>query len=134
MEAIGAAERIVEVFDHPLRETAHARARPPLERPLEIRFENVHYAYAVGRAALRGASLELASGRVTAMVGPSGAGKSTAANLLLGFVRAPLTSIFPPVIASAARERVLKKRAFQSHLSIRIGSLVCSVSLSLLTG
>ncbi|HXX12025.1 MAG TPA: thiol reductant ABC exporter subunit CydD [Burkholderiales bacterium] len=88
MEAIGAAERIVEIFDHPLREPAHTRARPPLERPLEIRFENVHYTYAAGREALRGASFELASGRVTAMVGPSGAGKSTAANVLLGFVRA----------------------------------------------
>ena len=88
MEAIGAAERIVEVFDHPLREPAHARARPPLDRPLEIRFENVHYAYAAARAALRGASFDLASGRVTAMVGPSGAGKSTVANVLLGFVRA----------------------------------------------
>ena len=44
--------------------------------------------------------------------------------ILLGFARAPLTSIFPPVTASPARERVLKKRAAQSHLSIRVGSLV----------
>ena len=39
--------------------------------------------------------------------------------LLFGLARAPLTSIFPPVTASAARERVLKKRAAQSHLSMR---------------
>src|SRR5262245_12819690 len=52
--------------------------------------------------------------------------------ILLGLVRVPLTSILPPVTASAARERVLKKRAAQSHLSIRVGSLVSSIALSLI--
>ena len=41
--------------------------------------------------------------------------------ILLGLARMPLTAIFPPVTASAARERVLKNRAAQSHLSMRIG-------------
>ena len=88
MEAIGAAERIVEIFDAPLPQTPYARARPLLGREIEIRFEDVHYAYEPGREALRGTSLALAAGRVTALVGPSGAGKSTVLNVLLGFVRA----------------------------------------------
>jgi len=88
MEAVGAAERIVEILDHPLPQAAQGRRRPLLERPFEIRFEDVHYAYESGREALRGASFDLASGNVTALVGPSGAGKSTAASILLGFVRA----------------------------------------------
>jgi ATP-binding cassette subfamily C protein CydD len=86
MEAIGAAERIVEVLDAPLPHAAQARARPSLGRALEIRFEDVHYAYEPGREALRGASFGLAAECVTALVGPSGAGKSTALNVLLGFV------------------------------------------------
>jgi ATP-binding cassette subfamily C protein CydD len=88
MEAIGAAERIVEVLDVPLPQTVQARARPLLGRALEIRFEDVHYAYEPGREALRGASFDLAAERVTALVGPSGAGKTTVLNVLLGFVRA----------------------------------------------
>ena len=63
MEAIGAAERIVEVLDAPL--AAHgtdARARPLLGRDIEIRFEDVHYAYEPGREALRGASFSARGG------------------------------------------------------------------------
>jgi ATP-binding cassette subfamily C protein CydD len=88
MEAIGAAERIVEVLEAPLPHMAPTRARPLLGRDIELRFEDVYYAYEPGREALRGAAFSVAPGRVTALVGPSGAGKSTALNLLLGFVRA----------------------------------------------
>jgi ATP-binding cassette subfamily C protein CydD len=88
MEAIGAAERIVEVLDAPLPPVAQTAVRPVSRRDVEIRFEDVHYAYEPGREALRGASFTLGAGRTTALVGPSGAGKSTALSLLLGFVRA----------------------------------------------
>jgi ATP-binding cassette, subfamily C, bacterial CydD len=88
MEAIGAAERIVEVLDVPPPQTAQARARPLLARALEIRFEDVHFAYGPGREALRGMSFDLAAERLTALVGPSGAGKTTVLNVLLGFVHA----------------------------------------------
>jgi len=88
MEAIGAAERVVEVLDAALPDIAFGRTRPPLGRALEIRFEDVEYAYEPGRPALRGASFVLPEQRTTALVGPSGAGKSTALQLLLGFMRA----------------------------------------------
>ncbi len=88
MDAIGAAERIVEVLDAPLLQIAQTGARPLSGRNIDIRFEDVHYTYEPGREALRGASFTLAAGRTSALVGPSGAGKSTALNLLLGFVRA----------------------------------------------
>jgi ATP-binding cassette subfamily C protein CydD len=88
MDAIGAAERIVEILDHRPPEAGPGRARPPLTSPLDIRFDDLHYAYGPGREALRGASFDLAAGRITALVGPSGAGKSTVVNTLLGFVRA----------------------------------------------
>ncbi len=39
---------------------------------------------------------------------------------LLRFARSPFTSIFPPSIAAAASERVLKNRAAHSHLSRRM--------------
>ena len=87
MEAIGAAERIVEILDVPLPPSASARAQPRLGHALEIRFEDVHYAYEPGREALRGADFTLAAQRVTALVGPSGAGKSTVLKVLLAFLQ-----------------------------------------------
>ncbi len=51
-----------------------------------IRFEDVHFAYEEGRAALAGLSFEIAAGQRVALVGASGSGKSSTANLLLRFI------------------------------------------------
>ena len=88
MDAIAAAERIVDLLDVPAPASRAPAARPALGRVFDVRFDDVHFAYAPGRDALRGASFTLQAGRVTALVGRSGAGKSTVQSLLLGFVRA----------------------------------------------
>src|SRR5262249_5126974 len=51
-----------------------------------VRLEDVWFSYG-DRPALRGLTLELPVGRVTALVGPSGGGKSTVTSLLLRFDR-----------------------------------------------
>lgn len=87
MEAIAAAERLVEVLE---TEPPTAPAEPvpvPSTGPYEIRFEGVAYVYPGGRTALAGTSFRIAPGTRVALVGPSGSGKSTAINLLLGFLR-----------------------------------------------
>jgi len=63
-------------------------ARPFGERPFAgvrdaIRFENVSFHYANGRAALDDVSLEIPAGKTVALAGASGAGKTTVAALLL---------------------------------------------------
>lgn len=87
MEAIGAAQRIVEVLDTPAPALPDQRTPLPPGRDVGIRFDAVHFAYAPGRRALDGASFEIRPGEHVALVGPSGAGKSTVFNLLLGFIR-----------------------------------------------
>jgi subfamily B ATP-binding cassette protein MsbA len=47
-----------------------------------IAFEGVHFEYEPGRPALRDVNLEVAAGRVTAIVGPTGCGKTTLTSLV----------------------------------------------------
>ena len=56
-----------------------------LNRPPEVRFENVHFAYEADRPILHGISLIIPAGKTVAVVGPSGSGKSTLARLLFRF-------------------------------------------------
>ncbi|MDA8382633.1 MAG: thiol reductant ABC exporter subunit CydD [Betaproteobacteria bacterium] len=86
MEAIGAAEGLLEVFEAPLAEAPPPVSTSPLPpAPYRIEFLEVGFSYGPDRQALSGASFALEAGQVTAVVGPSGAGKSTLVNLLLGF-------------------------------------------------
>ncbi|MCB9451133.1 MAG: thiol reductant ABC exporter subunit CydD [Anaerolineaceae bacterium] len=85
-EGKAAAERLFEVLDTPLPDTAHADALP-VPSVLRIRFEGVSLAYgAENRPALKEVSLEIAPGKRVALVGASGSGKTSIANLLLRFI------------------------------------------------
>ncbi|MCG8427559.1 MAG: thiol reductant ABC exporter subunit CydD [Chromatiales bacterium] len=92
MEAIGAAERIVEILETTVPETPTITSKPPTG-PLEIRFEHVSYSYEPGRPALINASFTIRPEERFALIGPSGSGKSTIINLLLGFIRPDSGSI-----------------------------------------
>jgi len=82
MEAIAAAERIVDVLAAPVPPCG--RARPPLGERIAIRCDRIDFAYAPAEPVLQGASLTLEGGTTTALVGRSGAGKSTLLSLLVG--------------------------------------------------
>jgi ABC-type multidrug transport system fused ATPase/permease subunit len=81
-KALAAAERIVEVLEiePQIRDARGARAAPPFEQALAL--EHVHFAYRPGEEILVDVSLELAPGRLVALVGPTGSGKSTMLSLL----------------------------------------------------
>jgi len=89
MEALGAAERIVELLDTPARPWSGTRrdVLTPGEPP-RVALEGLSYAYPGGVKALSDIDLTIAPGETLAIVGPSGAGKSTLALLLLGLLRA----------------------------------------------
>ncbi|MBM3756705.1 MAG: ABC transporter ATP-binding protein [Acidobacteria bacterium] len=53
------------------------------EGPGEVEFRDVRFSYVADREVLRGLSIKLAPGKITALAGPSGAGKTTTADLLL---------------------------------------------------
>ena len=87
MEAIGAAERIVEILETPVPETAGTLTNVASLRQVPIHFESVSFRYPDGRQALLDLSLAIQAGETLALVGASGAGKSTLVNLLLGFLQ-----------------------------------------------
>ena len=88
MEAIGAAEGVVEILQTPLPDRMPRQETVPVpDTLLGVQFQSVEFAYEPGRPALRGATFNAEAGCVTALVGTSGAGKSTVMNLLLGFAK-----------------------------------------------
>jgi ABC-type multidrug transport system fused ATPase/permease subunit len=53
----------------------------------KISFQDVHFGYDTGKEVLKGVSLEVPAGTVTALVGSSGSGKTTLAGLAASFLR-----------------------------------------------
>jgi ABC-type bacteriocin transporter len=77
-----AADRVFEVLDLPGEETEETRVDLPRERVGDLVFEDVFFRYGAGAPVLRGLSMVVPAGRVTAIVGESGSGKSTLVSLL----------------------------------------------------
>jgi len=84
-ESAAGLERVFFLMDQP-GETEDPAAEPVPRLREEIRLENVHTAWPDGTPALRGVSLAVRVGEVTALVGPAGAGKTTIAYLLPRFL------------------------------------------------
>ena len=74
------------LMDRP-QEVADAPGAPALALtgPVDVRLEDVRFAYESNREILHGISLHIPAGKTVAVVGPSGAGKSTLARLLYRF-------------------------------------------------
>ncbi len=92
MEAIGAAEQMVELLETPVTSQANQSSQTamttiPHPQALNIKFDHVSFSYAQDRHALDNISIEFKAGQRIALVGASGAGKTTMANLLLGFIQ-----------------------------------------------
>ncbi len=92
MDALGAAQRMRPVLELPPPQVAAGGVAPPATPP-QVVFDDVHLRHADGRVALRGCSLQLAPGTITAVVGASGAGKSSLLGLLLGLAAPTAGSI-----------------------------------------
>ena len=84
-EGLAAAQRIFEVLDVEPTISDRPGAKPLHIAGGEIRFDNVHFGYVPGTAAIDGLSLAIPAGHTVALVGPSGAGKSTMLNLIPRF-------------------------------------------------
>lgn len=99
MEAIGAAERMVEILNTPLPEntaqqqtlqqtlqhTPQTSVLPDL-RTQTISLQHLHFSYPDGRRALNDTDLVIHPGETLALVGSSGSGKTTLINVLMGFL------------------------------------------------
>jgi ABC-type multidrug transport system fused ATPase/permease subunit len=92
-EALGAAQRLLEVLELPVEklqtEAAElAGSAGGTDETVIARFDRVSFAYGGGSNVLDEVSFQLKSGETLAIVGPSGGGKSTLLKLLCGFYEA----------------------------------------------
>jgi ATP-binding cassette, subfamily B, multidrug efflux pump len=79
------AERVFELLDEP-EETPEAESARVLAAPRgAVQFDAVSFRYKEGVPLIDGMSLDIAPGRMIAIVGPTGAGKTTLVNLLMRF-------------------------------------------------
>jgi ABC-type multidrug transport system fused ATPase/permease subunit len=83
--SLGAAQRVVALFELKPETSDAAAARPLVVKKATLRLEGVGFAYPGGERLLDNVDLEIHAGETVALVGPSGAGKSTLARLLLRF-------------------------------------------------
>jgi ATP-binding cassette subfamily B protein len=83
--ALAAGERIFEVLDEPsdVQDRAGAQDLPPGGGRIE--FENVTFAYEDGTTVMDGLDLDVAPGRVLALIGRTGSGKTTLTALVPRF-------------------------------------------------
>jgi subfamily B ATP-binding cassette protein MsbA len=84
-EGLAAAARVFALIDRDPAVKDRPDAKPLEITRGEIVFEDVHFSYAPGKAALDGLSLAVPGGRTVALVGPSGAGKTSVLNLIPRF-------------------------------------------------
>lgn len=94
MEAIGAAERIVELFDISPSEQTRGMLPFKANKPIALEFRAVNFAYESSLPVLSDLTFHIAAGERVAMVGSSGAGKSTLMTLVLGFLHATAGNIY----------------------------------------
>jgi len=85
-QGLAAADRFMEIIDHPPEPDAEEVGKPLPAIEREIRFEGVSFAYEADTPVLQDVELSVAMGEVVALVGPSGAGKSTLVDLLPRFL------------------------------------------------
>ena len=82
---IVSAERVFELLDEP-EEAPDAPAAKVIQAPRgAVQFDNVSFRYKADVPLIDGMTLDIAPGRMVAIVGPTGAGKTTLVNLLMRF-------------------------------------------------
>lgn len=86
MEAIGAAEQLIQIFNQkPIEKSIGIR---PLTAPVKtITFKHVTFSYHPESVIIDQINFSISHGENIALIGPSGAGKSTIIYLILGFLK-----------------------------------------------
>lgn len=112
--AVGAAERLFAILDEAPEAPDHTGAIPfPVGRG-EVEIRALEFEYVTDTPVLRGLSLTLPPGKVTALVGPSGGGKTTVSALLYRFYEAQSGLI----LIDGVPIRTIKRQSLREHVGI----------------
>lgn len=83
----GAIKRLNEIYDYPCEDNHGVTENDIKNNKDGLIFENVYFSYNKDKEILKNISIEIESGKVTALIGPSGVGKTTIFSLIERFYR-----------------------------------------------
>lgn len=110
--ALIASDRLYEFLETPIKSASKVKIE--IDNSVTLKIHNANFSYKNGTQVLKGFSLDICPGQITAIVGESGCGKTTLASILLNAYSLDSGDVY----INDRNFSVLENETIQNHISI----------------